>query len=240
MAPARPAAHGRQVAITDGRITAVGKVDEPGVREVAADGALVTPGWVDVHSHYDGQATWDDELAPSSWHGVTTLVMGNRGVGSRQLRRTATTGSSAHGGRGGHLGWPWPRDHVGVGDLPSTSTPSSGGAGPPTWAPRSPTAPCARLRHGRPRLQRAGHHRRHRGHGRDVRDAIAAGALASPPAAPSPTGPSTRTGPRHLRRRGRAVRHRQGAGRAGHRRVQLASPASPARTRRHRGPRSTG
>ncbi|MCB0960842.1 MAG: amidohydrolase family protein, partial [Acidimicrobiales bacterium] len=46
-----------------------------------ADGALVTPGWVDIHSHYDGQATWDDDLAPSSWHGVTTLVMGNCGVG---------------------------------------------------------------------------------------------------------------------------------------------------------------
>ena len=51
-------------------------------REVLdADGALVTPGFVDVHTHYDGQATWDDQLAPSCWHGVTSVVMGNCGVG---------------------------------------------------------------------------------------------------------------------------------------------------------------
>jgi N-acyl-D-aspartate/D-glutamate deacylase len=69
------------VAIDDGRVTQVGQVDGAGRAELDADGALVTPGWVDVHSHYDGQATWDDDLAPSSWHGVTTLVMGNCGVG---------------------------------------------------------------------------------------------------------------------------------------------------------------
>jgi N-acyl-D-aspartate/D-glutamate deacylase len=76
-APSRRA----DVAIDDGRITTVGEVDGRGARELDADGAVVAPGWVDVHSHYDGQATWDDELAPSSWHGVTTLVMGNCGVG---------------------------------------------------------------------------------------------------------------------------------------------------------------
>ena len=69
------------VAIDGGRIVAVGQVAERGSNEIDADGALVTPGWVDIHSHYDGQATWDDDLAPSSWHGVTTLVMGNCGVG---------------------------------------------------------------------------------------------------------------------------------------------------------------
>ncbi|MEZ5137728.1 MAG: amidohydrolase family protein [Acidimicrobiales bacterium] len=69
------------VAIDGGRIVAVGQVADAGTTEVDADGALVTPGWVDIHSHYDGQATWDDDLAPSSWHGVTTLVMGNCGVG---------------------------------------------------------------------------------------------------------------------------------------------------------------
>ena len=74
------------VAIDDGRVTAVGRVTEPGQREIDADGALVTPGWVDVHSHYDGQATWDEELAPSSHHGVTTLVMGNCGVGFAPAR----------------------------------------------------------------------------------------------------------------------------------------------------------
>jgi N-acyl-D-aspartate/D-glutamate deacylase len=76
-APARVA----DVAIDDGRITIVGEVLEAGEREIDAAGAIVAPGWVDIHSHYDGQATWDPELAPSSWHGVTTVVMGNCGVG---------------------------------------------------------------------------------------------------------------------------------------------------------------
>ena len=69
------------VAITDGVVTEVGKVDGTGRREVDADGALVTPGFVDIHTHYDGQATWDELLTPSCWHGVTTAVMGNCGVG---------------------------------------------------------------------------------------------------------------------------------------------------------------
>ena len=74
------------MAVDDGVITAVGRVDRSGRREVDADGALVTPGFVDIHTHYDGQATWDDELAPSSWHGVTTVVMGNCGVGFAPVR----------------------------------------------------------------------------------------------------------------------------------------------------------
>ena len=69
------------VAVQDGRITAVGKIEQTGHREIDATGKLVTPGWVDIHTHYDGQATWDPLLAPSSWHGVTTVVMGNCGVG---------------------------------------------------------------------------------------------------------------------------------------------------------------
>ncbi|HEX2851572.1 MAG TPA: amidohydrolase family protein [Acidimicrobiales bacterium] len=76
-APARTA----DVAIDGGRIVAVGTVSGRGRREVAADGALVTPGFVDIHTHYDGQSTWDTQLTPSSWHGVTTVVMGNCGVG---------------------------------------------------------------------------------------------------------------------------------------------------------------
>ena len=74
------------VAVRDGRIVEVGRARGRGHREVDADGALVTPGFVDVHTHYDGQATWDSFLAPSSWHGVTTVVMGNCGVGFAPVR----------------------------------------------------------------------------------------------------------------------------------------------------------
>ena len=74
------------VAITDGVIVAVGDDVGPANREIDANGALVTPGFVDVHTHYDGQATWDPELTPSSWHGVTTTVFGNCGVGFAPAR----------------------------------------------------------------------------------------------------------------------------------------------------------
>src|SRR5438270_167819 len=84
-APARTA----DVAVDDGVITAVGPVDEQGRRELDADGLLVTPGWVDIHTHYDGQVTWDPEVTPSSWHGVTTVVMGNCGVGFAPVRSGA-------------------------------------------------------------------------------------------------------------------------------------------------------
>ncbi len=69
------------IAIEGGKIVEVGGKAGPGTREIDADGLLVAPGWVDVHTHYDGQATWDPILAPSSWHGVTTTVFGNCGVG---------------------------------------------------------------------------------------------------------------------------------------------------------------
>ncbi|HEY5336589.1 MAG TPA: amidohydrolase family protein [Rhizomicrobium sp.] len=75
------------VAVKNGRIAAVGKVAGKGVEEIDAKGLLVTPGFVDIHTHYDGQATWDSRLAPSSWHGVTTAVMGNCGVGFAPVRR---------------------------------------------------------------------------------------------------------------------------------------------------------
>jgi N-acyl-D-aspartate/D-glutamate deacylase len=69
------------VALEGRRIAAVGRTLGPARETLDARGRLVTPGWVDIHTHYDGQATWDPLLAPSSWHGVTTLVMGNCGVG---------------------------------------------------------------------------------------------------------------------------------------------------------------
>ncbi len=84
--PPRPA----DVAVSGGRIR---EVAEPGRTRGAgavldADGLLVTPGFVDIHTHYDGQVTWDTSLAPSSWHGVTTVVMGNCGVGFAPVRPT--------------------------------------------------------------------------------------------------------------------------------------------------------
>ena len=69
------------VAIQGDKIVAIGQGLDSGAQEIDASGKLVTPGFVDIHTHYDGQATWDQEMAPSSWHGVTTVVMGNCGVG---------------------------------------------------------------------------------------------------------------------------------------------------------------
>jgi N-acyl-D-amino-acid deacylase len=82
-APARTA----DVAVDRGLISGVGSfAGERANRTVDADGLLVTPGFVDIHTHYDGQATWDEVLAPSSWHGVTTVVTGNCGVGFAPAR----------------------------------------------------------------------------------------------------------------------------------------------------------
>ena len=69
------------IAIKDGRIQEVGNVGGQGKEEIAANGAIATPGWIDVHTHYDGQVSWDDTLDPSFSHGVTSVVMGNCGVG---------------------------------------------------------------------------------------------------------------------------------------------------------------
>ncbi|WP_436774776.1 N-acyl-D-amino-acid deacylase family protein [Yinghuangia sp. YIM S09857] len=82
------AARTADVAIRDGRIAAVGDRSAIGAgrTEIDADGALVTPGWVDIHTHFDGQVTWDDLLTPACWHGVTTVVTGNCGVGFAPCR----------------------------------------------------------------------------------------------------------------------------------------------------------
>jgi N-acyl-D-aspartate/D-glutamate deacylase len=87
--PPRPA----DVAVSGGRIRDVAEPGRTrGARQVLdVDGMLVTPGFVDIHTHYDGQVTWDTSLAPSSWHGVTTVVMGNCGVGFAPVRPTDHT-----------------------------------------------------------------------------------------------------------------------------------------------------
>lgn len=78
---------GADVGIRDGRIVAVGSIDEAARERVDARGAWVTPGFVDIHTHYDGQATWDETFSPSIHHGVTTVVMGNCGVGFAPVQR---------------------------------------------------------------------------------------------------------------------------------------------------------
>jgi N-acyl-D-amino-acid deacylase len=74
------------VAISDGLIAEVGRVSGSARRTIDADGLTVTPGFVDIHTHFDGQATWDPHLTPSCWHGVTTAVMGNCGIGFAPVR----------------------------------------------------------------------------------------------------------------------------------------------------------
>jgi N-acyl-D-aspartate/D-glutamate deacylase len=75
------------IGIKDGKIAEIGSITEHGREEIDAEGLSVTPGFVDIHTHYDGQAMWDSHLAPSSWHGVTTVVMGNCGVGFAPVRK---------------------------------------------------------------------------------------------------------------------------------------------------------
>ena len=76
------------VAVTDGRIAEIGEIAGKGHEEIDASGRIVTPGFVDIHTHYDGQAVWDNHLAPSAWHGITTAVMGNCGVGFAPCKPT--------------------------------------------------------------------------------------------------------------------------------------------------------
>ncbi|MCB9688350.1 MAG: amidohydrolase family protein [Alphaproteobacteria bacterium] len=75
------------LAIDGDRIVAVGVVEGRGRREIDATGKLVTPGFVDMHTHYDGQVSWDPHFTPSGWHGCTTVIMGNCGVGFAPCRR---------------------------------------------------------------------------------------------------------------------------------------------------------
>ncbi|GAA0470815.1 amidohydrolase family protein [Parasphingorhabdus litoris] len=75
------------IAISDGKITAIGVVSGTGHEEIDAKDRIVTPGFIDVHTHYDGQCIWAEELSPSSSHGVTTAVMGNCGVGFAPCRK---------------------------------------------------------------------------------------------------------------------------------------------------------
>ena len=141
-APARSG----DVAIDGDRIASVGGNAGAGRREIDASGLLVTPGWVDIHTHYDGQVTWDPYLTPSSWHGVTTLVMGNCGVGfAPAAPGPPRLADRPDGRRRGHPRHRARRRHpLGVGELSrSTSTRSSGCRARSTSRRRFRTAPCA-------------------------------------------------------------------------------------------------
>src|SRR5208337_5570193 len=86
------AAREADLAIDGTRVTAIGRNLPRGRSELDARGFLVTPGWVDVHTHYDGQVTWDPYLTPSGWHGVTTVVMATAASASRRPSLNATNG----------------------------------------------------------------------------------------------------------------------------------------------------
>ena len=81
------AAFSADVGLRGGRIVEIGRITAAAHERIAAQGAWVTPGFIDIHTHYDGQASWDETFSPSIHHGVTTLVMGNCGVGFAPLRR---------------------------------------------------------------------------------------------------------------------------------------------------------
>ena len=133
------------VAVAGGRIVEVGRVSGAAKRTLDADGLTVTPGFVDIHTHYDGQVTWDPEVTPSTWHGVTTVVMGNCGVGFAPVRpgaheyliklmegsRTSRAPRSPRASRG--------RGRA----FPSTWTPSTPRPVPSTSLLRCPMRRCA-------------------------------------------------------------------------------------------------
>ncbi len=143
------------VAIEGDKIVQVGGKAGPGKREVKADGRLVTPGWVDVHTHYDGQATWDPVLAPSSWHGATTIVFGNCGVGFAPVRSEHQTAliemmEGVEDIPGITLDR---RPQVGLGELPGISRCAGAPAAHHRYCGPGRPSSAARLCHGRARHQ---------------------------------------------------------------------------------------
>ena len=231
-APARTA----DVAITDGVVTEVGRVDGSAREVLDADGLLVTPGFVDVHTHFDGQITWDPLLTPTCWHGVTTVVMGNCGVGFAPVQPDRhewliglmegvedIPGAALSAG----IQWQWetfPEYLDAVDAMPKLFDVGNAGA-----ARRGP-----RLRDGGARRQeRARDSGRHRSDGphREGRHRSRRARVLDEPHDRA-HGDRRRAGARNVRRRRRAVRHRSRARRARARGVR-----ARAGRRARRGPR---
>jgi len=132
------------VAIEGGKIREVGRVTAAAREIIDVSGLVVTPGFVDIHTHYDGQATWDPQLAPSCFHGVTTVVMGNCGVGFAPVRPGQEEyliglmegvedipGTALHEG----IQWEWE-------SFPQYLGLSIGGGSPWMWRPKCHTVRC--------------------------------------------------------------------------------------------------
>ena len=155
------------IGIDGGTIAAVGANVGPARREIDAAGKLVTPGWIDMHTHFDAQVAWDPFLTPSCWNGVTTVVMGNCGVGFAPVHPQGPRLADGPDGRG--RGYPGDRDvgrhEVGLGDvpgIPGRDRPQAARDGHPDPAP---ALRAAHLRDGRAR--RRGHPADRRRVGRD-------------------------------------------------------------------------
>lgn len=209
------------VAVSGERIADVGDDVSAGRRELDADGRVVCPGWVDIHTHYDGQATWDPDLAPSSVNGVTSVVMGNCGVGFAPARHPRLAYRSARRSRGHPRHRAGRGPVLGLGELPRV--PRHARRPALDHRRRRPGSPrrSAHLRDGRAgrRPHRPGKRGRHRG---DVPARRGGGGLRG-----ARVHHVADLGPPHVGGRADRHAHRRSRGGAWHRRGAAAPLPSP-------------
>jgi N-acyl-D-aspartate/D-glutamate deacylase len=192
------------VGVRDGHIAEVGRITGAARERIPGHGAWLTPGFVDIHTHYDGQATWDETFSPSIHHGVTTLLMGNCGVGFAPQRAGPQAElialmegvediPGAALAEGVKFNWQSFGDYLDVLERHAAQPglPGPGAARPAAHGGDGRSRAGARGRHG-------GRHRRHAG---QLREALQAGAAGFPPAAPTTTAPRAATRHRLLKPR---------------------------------------